>query len=98
MRSGTRDFIQAWLFCSGYPVMLRPRGVAFVNGQFVNSKPQDLIYGMFLKRDLYDELWWYNITPEFVHRDLLTSFMMGGSGGAYADFMGYRAIAVAPLY
>lgn len=79
------------------PQTIVPRPETFVNGQVVHSKPWDFLIGAFLEDSFYDDLYDRGISPEDVYRDLELSNALGGSGGAYADFWGYRAVAMPPL-
>ncbi len=79
------------------PQTLVPRPETYVNGEVVHSKPWDFLIGAFLEDDFYDWLFDRGISPEHVYRDLELSIALGGSGGAYADFWGYRALAIPPV-
>ncbi len=96
--SAAQEMVQVALLLSGRPHMLQPRGAAFVNGQMVKAKQLDLLYGCFLKEDFYDYLDYWDIDPDYVYGEFLKSLMMGGSGGVVADYTGYRAIAIPPLF
>jgi hypothetical protein len=98
MNSEARDVLQAAILCSGTPFMLPPLGAAFVNGKFVKAKQADLIYGMFLKRNYMESLKAAGVTPFHIYSDFMRSLEMGGSGGAYADAIGYQALGVPPLF
>jgi RHS repeat-associated protein len=81
------QLLQAISMYSMFPSFLPPRGVAFVNGQYVHTKPQDLLYAVHMKRDFYDFLDYYEITPAEVYRYFISSLALGGSGGIFNNLM-----------
>lgn len=73
------------------PNDLEPRGLAFVNGQMVRPKVNDLLQAIEWRRDFYDDLF-HDYRPVEVYQILFrNALIMGGMGGLYLN-----AIATSP--
>ncbi|HYG22219.1 MAG TPA: TonB-dependent receptor plug domain-containing protein [Verrucomicrobiae bacterium] len=89
--SQTQDQMNFSLWMAGFPPMLMPRGVAFVNGQQVKPKLADLTYGFWVHWHLYNAMYSSSRQRRLLYSELLDSFQWGGTGGSWSDVTGtYR--------